>query len=490
MKNLKLKIFMLVLLMFCVSNVNAMTIDNDIKLTEDINEQVVINGKKVVIDLNGHNIVNNSDALIIQNGADVTVKGNGTIESTGRNGVSVINSKFTLESGNIKSSEFGVFTANKATFNMNGGTITTIDNCGAGGNGSSGYEDYTININGGVINANIKTAGYVSCGIYHPNRGTVNISGGVINSSNGAGIVQRAGTLNVTGGTINTQEKTKNITGKVGDSRVVVPASAIVVDKEANYPQTSTMNAKVNGDVVINSAQDNIKIIGTGIEVKAEGGIFTDEPKSTEIADGYVAKKVISGNNKDKYVVVKESELKLKVINEMISKNSVNSDEVQLIDKAIKDKYTLAAYYDVLLVKLTKNNDIVEYVSEAENKVKVTLGLPEGLSKVKDGYIRKYYVVRVHNGETTLIDDVTDNGDNTISFMSDKFSTYAVAYTDVLKSNDSSTKDKSVDTNNGNKSVTANPTTGDNLVLYIVLLSFSIISLISVIIYKKKLLVK
>ena len=470
MKNFKLKIFVLALLMFCVSNVNAMTIDSDTKLTEDINEQVVINGKKVVIDLNGHNIVNSSDALIIKNGADVTVKGNGTIESTGNNGVTIENSKFTLESGNIKSSEFGVFTSTKGIFTMNGGSITTIDNCGAGGNGKSEYGDYTININGGVINANITSAGYSSCGIYHPNRGTVNISGGTINSTNGAGIVQRAGTLNITGGTINTQEKTKDIVGKVGDSRIVVPASAIVVDKKANYPQVTTLGAKISDNVIINSAAKNITIIkedSDNFAVAAEGGIFTDEPTADEIADGYVAKKVITGANENKYVIVKESELKLQVINGIISKDSVSDDEVQLIDKEIKDKYTLAAYYDVLLVKLTKNNDIVEYVSEAENKVKVTLGIPEGLSKVKDGYIRKYYVVRIHNGKTTLIDDVTDNGDGTVSFMSDKFSTYALAYTDVLNS--------------------SNPATSDNLVLYMILLSFSIISLVGTIIYRKKL---
>lgn len=473
MKNFKLKIFVLALLMFCVSNVNAMTIDSDTKLTEDINEQVIINGKKVVIDLNGHNIVNSSDALIIKNGADVTVKGNGTIQSTGDTGVVVINAKFTLESGDIKSQEFGVFTSGKGTFNMNGGTITTVDNCGAGGNGSSGYEDYTININGGIINANITSAGYSSCGIYHPNRGTVNMTGGTINSSNGAGIVQRAGTLNVTGGIINTQETTKDFVGKVGDSRVVVPASAIVVDKKANYPQVTTLSPKISDNVVINSAAKNIAIIkedSDNFAVAAEGGIFTDEPTADEIADGYVAKKVITGANENKYVIVKESELKLQVINGIISKDSVSDDEVQLIDKEIKGKYNLIAYYDVLLAKLTKNNDIVEYVSEAENKVKVTLGLPEGLPKVKDGYIRKYYVVRIHNGKTTLIDDVTDNGDGTVSFMSDKFSTYAVAYTDVLNS--------------------SNPATSDNLVLYMILLSFSIISLISVIIYKKKLLIK
>ncbi|MBP3800286.1 MAG: hypothetical protein ILA19_04840 [Bacilli bacterium] len=469
MKNLKLKIFVLVLLMFCVSNVSALTIDKDTKLTEDINEQVIIDGKKVVIDLNGHKITNNEDALIVQNGADVTVKGNGTIQSTGDTGVVVINAKFTLESGDIKSQEFGVFTSGKGTFNMNGGTITTVDNCGAGGNGRAGYEDYTININGGVINANITSAGYSSCGIYHPNRGTVNMTGGTINSSNGAGIVQRAGTLNVTGGTINTQEATKDFVGKVGDSRVVVPASAIVVDKKANYPQVSTLSPKISDSVVINSVAKNIAVVKDDSDpftVKAEGGIYTDEPAADEIAEGYVAKKIIAGANENKYTIVKESELKLKVISGMISKADVDQKEVEAINKEIKDKYTLIGYFDVLLTKTNNNGDIVEYVSEAESKVKVTLGLPDGLPKVKDGYIRKYYVVKMHNGKATLIDDVTDNGDGTVSFMSDEFSTYAVAYTDVVNS--------------------SNPATSDTIVIYLAILGICIVGLGAVILSRRE----
>lgn len=469
MKNLKLKIFVLVLLMFCVSNVSALTIDKDTKLTEDINEQVIIDGKKVVIDLNGHKITNNDDALIVQNGADVTVKGNGTIESTGDTGVVVINAKFTLESGDIKSQEFGVFTSGKGTFNMNGGTITTVDNCGAGGNGSSGYEDYTININGGVINANITSASYVSCGIYHPNRGTVNMTGGTINSSNGAGIVQRAGTLNVTGGTINTQEKTKDILGKVGDSRIVVPASAIVVDKKANYPQVSTLSTKISDSVVINSVAKNIAVVKDDSDpftVKAEGGIYTDEPTADEIAEGYVAKKIIAGANENKYTIVKESELKLKVISGMISKADIDEKEVELINKELNDKYTLIGYYDVLLTKITNNGDVVEYVSEADSKVKVTLGLPDGLPKVKDGYIRKYYVVKMHNGKATLIDDVTDNGNGTVSFMSDEFSTYAVAYVDVVNN--------------------SNPATSDTIVIYLAILGICIVGLGAVILSRRE----
>ncbi len=64
---------------------------------------------------------------------------------------------------------------------MNGGIVTS-NSIAIGGNGSDTdrYKDYIINITGGTINSNVLGNGYVSCGVYHPNRGTVNITGGVI----------------------------------------------------------------------------------------------------------------------------------------------------------------------------------------------------------------------------------------------------------------------------------------------------------------------
>ena len=62
------------------------------------------------------------------------------------------------------------------------------------------------------------------------------VSGGVFNITGGAGIVARAGTITVTGGEFNV---TGTVTGKVGDSRVVVPCAALVFDSEAGYPGMS-----------------------------------------------------------------------------------------------------------------------------------------------------------------------------------------------------------------------------------------------------------
>lgn len=476
MKKLKLLLGVIgIMLTLSISNVKALNVTEDITLTEDITEQVVVNGKKVTLDLNGHSITAATNgALVLANGAEVTIIGEGTIESTNDNGVVVMNgSTLTLQSGNIKSVEFGVLVTNNSTFTMNGGTITTTDNCGAGGNGtdSANYKNYTININGGTINANIKSSGYVSCGIYHPNEGTVNITGGTINSSNGAGIVQRAGTLNITGGTINTNGTS---IGKVGDSRVVVTASAIVVDKYAAYPAMDTIVTKVSKDVVLNGAAGSIETIGEGVVVEVTGGIFTEEPVEEQIPEGYKAYQILEGENKDKYVVANEEEIVNEVTNAMITKEDVNEDTIALIEETVEGKYTLLSFYDVSLIKVTDNNEVIGHVTDADEAVKVTLGLPTELPELKEGFTRKYYVVRIHEGEATVISDVTDNGDGTVSFNSDKFSTYAIAYEDVKE-----TKEET-------KETVENPQTGDKLITNIIVSVISISGIAGISVAKRK----
>lgn len=47
---------------------------------------------------------------------------------------------------------------------------------------------------------------------------------------------------------------------------------------------------------------------------------------------------------------------------------------------------------------------------------------------------RTYKVIRNHNGEVTILDTVV-NEDGTISFKTDRFSTYALAYADKEETN-------------------------------------------------------
>lgn len=227
----------------------TVTLTADIKLTGD-GRLTIDAGKDITLDLNGHSITSTTNCVIINNGK-LTVKDDseskaGAIISTKYQGIAMGNSSTTvIESGNITAVEGCVITsyATGATLTVRGGTFTCTDNAVIAGNGSSKWPDGTLRetyntiiISGGTFNGGITTSGYVACGIYCPWKDNVTVSGGTFNITGGAGIVARSGTVTVTGGTFNC---TGNVTGKVGDSRVVVPCSPIVFDSETNYPSMS-----------------------------------------------------------------------------------------------------------------------------------------------------------------------------------------------------------------------------------------------------------
>jgi|GEM_PF-5508966 len=104
--------------------------------------------------------------------------------------------------------------------------------------------------------------------------------------------------------------------------------------------------------------------------------------------------------------------------------------------KAVIDDDTLVGYYDIN-VALSVDGKEIGKVTELGTAVEVSIELDE----VVDG--AKYYVVRYYDGEAERLDATLEG--KTLSFESDKFSTYAVAY---------STDDEDDDTPNTSLGIT------------------------------------
>lgn len=260
-------------------------------LLKNITGQVTVpSGADVILDLNGKSISTTDATTIINNGTLVLKdsSGEGGVYSSYGNAVGVgDNSTTTIESGTYSGREGAVITgyATGATININGGTFSAADNAVIAGNGSNRVgEANIININGGTFNGGIITTGYVACGIYAPWKDVINVSGGTFIITGGAGIVARAGNVNVSGGTFNC---TGSATGKVGDSRVVVPCSALVFDSEANYPAlTADSKIKVTGGT-FTSEVSIIKV------VNAENDTNTRVDFSVSVSDNTQAQSAI-----------------------------------------------------------------------------------------------------------------------------------------------------------------------------------------------------
>ena len=294
-----------------VSNGGEIKLGANITLTSML---TISADKTVTLDLNGLSIT--SAGKVIKNNGILTItdtKGGGKIISTGNTAVGVgDNSKTTIKTAIIESVEGAVITgyATGATINIEDGIFSASDNAVVAGNGNRTNEagaertvGNTINISGGTFNGQIKTPTYVACGIYAPWKDTIKVTGGTFNITGGAGIVARAGSVSVSNATINT---TGNATGKVGDSRVVVPCSAIVFDSEAAYPALTNTSAISVESGTFTSEADAISVVKPEGEGAVERVAVTGGTFSTDVT-GYLGEGKVLQKNGDTYTAVTNS---------------------------------------------------------------------------------------------------------------------------------------------------------------------------------------
>ena len=114
----------------------------------------------------------------------------------------------------------------------------------------------------------------------------------------------------------------------------------------------------------------------------------------------------------------------------IILKVEDGTDTVPAEDKANVEKkigelpnYKLGQYLDVELLKII--GGVQEKITNTKSDITVTFDLPEALRKTG----RTYSVIRVHDGITEVLPDL-DNDVNTVTIETDKFSTYALAYSE------------------------------------------------------------
>ena len=270
-------------------------------------------GKKVALNLGGHVLTSESgkDAIYVMSNADLTLK-NGRIEA-GYDGVgfgrAAVNPKLTIKADvEINApNDAAVFswTGKDGSITIEGGSFT------AGGNavillgGNVGYGGNTVTINGGVFNGSMVQAGidagYIACGLYAPNKDTVTVKNAVFNITGGAGIVQRGGTVYVGDGVVINTTGAAGVTGKVGDSRVVVPCAALVYDSAANYwgqDDSSVMNV-MGGEFTSEPGVDAISIVRTDSRNRfhVTGGTFSSDVPEEFIADNYIRENVGEGGS-------------------------------------------------------------------------------------------------------------------------------------------------------------------------------------------------
>jgi hypothetical protein len=115
---------------------------------------------------------------------------------------------------------------------------------------------------------------------------------------------------------------------------------------------------------------------------------------------------------------------------------SVSNEERQLITdaiRAINDGYQVGMYFALDIIKNV--GGVSSTVSNLTAPVKIDVTLPDSLINSDANVIRTYKVMRIHDGEVSETKQ--------LSFYSDRFSTYAVVYSDVNANGTTSVKSPS-----------------------------------------------
>lgn len=104
--------------------------------------------------------------------------------------------------------------------------------------------------------------------------------------------------------------------------------------------------------------------------------------------------------------------------------SSVSEEDRAAVDGAL-GSYTTGQYLDISLFKVVGDNQ--SRIPETARKIRITIAVPEGLKVL--GGVQEYAVIRVHNGEVSILPDLDSDAD-TITIETDRFSTYVIVYQD------------------------------------------------------------
>ena len=145
----------------------------------------------------------------------------------------------------------------------------------------------------------------------------------------------------------------------------------------------------------------------------AAKGIFTPEEKA-EVENGVNARIWVEISSTEN--LTEENRKKI----EALAKKLMGSDISNL------------TYFEAELFKSVTKDGVStkSQISEPGAHIEISLRLPESLVSKDRFILRKYKVIRLHDGKVDSLDAEFDKETNTLKFVTDRFSTYAIAYTD------------------------------------------------------------
>lgn len=260
-----------------------------------------------------------------------------------------------------------------------------------------------------------------------------------------------------------TNETTKESIQRVIDtalSNAGIAGVTVTVGDLTKTEATAASTGSVTGSIAIQygNVSDSVDIIKTIARLNGEAGTIVEEVETdhkapaTQLSMTETALVDAVLTEGEKQSVINGTDIKILLIVEDVT-DSVNSQDKTAVQNAL-DKYTIGQYLDISLVKIVGTSRNI--VSETAGKIKITITIPENLKNTDGTKTREYAIIRIHNGEVTVLNDMDASGD-TITIETDRFSTYALVYQDTTKNSGASEEN-----NNGGSEGNNNGASEDN----------------------------
>lgn len=244
--------------------------------------------------------------------------------------------------------------------------------------------------------------------------------------------------------------------------------------------------AGVNGSKIGCSFEKQVEPGKTEGNVESKG----DAPKIDNAED--IAKKIeasVELTDEEKASIAAGSNISVS----LVINDEVKTEEKELVEKnlsSLVENGNIGQIFDISIIKKIGDGEAVS--AQVNKEVTLQIAVPEKLLNKDSNIERTYKIIRVHNGEVTVLDsDKCQFNEKTgvITFKTDKFSTYAIVYTDKAKEvisggSEAGGKDNTDNGNNADIDVKEEPVlgstaddsvnTGDNFNLYMYLMLLAV----------------
>ncbi len=212
---------------------------------------------------------------------------------------------------------------------------------------------------------------------------------------------------------------------------------------ECGYEETVSIPAMEGSDSPTPTPDPTLKPDPTPTpELKPDTG---DLEKDNEIAEGAPETVISSDREQLKSTDILTDAEKTRIENgedariwvkvDLLNEQNVPAGDKEQTERAALEKVGKDAkitYLDLTLWKQV-GSDQKTQIFNVNNKIQVTITVPDEIRNTDPNKTRTYYIICVHDGKAEVIEGTYNKDTGEFTFVTDRFSTYAIVYKDTAK---------------------------------------------------------